>query len=233
MSKEKEVPLDVKAISIIRNHLDLAVSEITTLLKDEAIRLKAHVEVAPFEAKGIQHIDYNGKLYARVIQTENKLTILPVESYQIKADDPTITNFLRPRILEKIKEKHGFDYSIEESNGLLHAIIIRGSLDAKTIEELKSPVGWALEKASERDTTTTFTRASKVLKVIQHFPKDLADMLSFHDEGNWFKVVPKVFLGSENFSKVCSIIRELDGEYISAGKESHFKIPKKEMKQDG
>ena len=58
-------------------------------------------------------------------------------------------------------------------------------------------------------------------------------MLSFHDEGDWFKVSPKVFLGSENFGKVLSIVRELGGEYVSAGKNSHFKIPKKEMKQDG
>lgn len=231
-SEAVEMPMDVKAIVILRNHLDIAVSEINDLLQEEAIRLKVHVEVTPVEAKEIQHIEYNGKVYARVIQTENKLTILPVESFQIKANDPTITNFLIPRVLKNMKEKHGLDYSIEERKGLLHAIIITGSLDAKTIEDLKNPIGWALEKASERDATPSTTRP-ETTSINQHFPKDLEDILSFHDEGNWFKVSPKTFLDSENFGKVLSIVRELGGEYVSAGKNSHFKIPKKETQQDG
>jgi len=231
-SEVVEMPMDVKAIGILRNHLDLAVSEITDLLQEEAIRLKVHVEVAPVEAKGVHHIDHKGKLYARVIQTENKLTILPIESFQIKANDPTITNFLIPKVLKNMKEKHGLDYSIEESNGLLRAIIITGSLDAKTIEDLKNPVGWALEKASERDATPSTTRP-ETASINQFFPQELANMLDFHDEGDWFKVSPKTFLDSENFGKVLSIVRELGGEYVSAGKNNHFKVPKKEMKQDG
>ena len=227
-----EMPMAVKATVIIRNHLDLAVSEINDLLQEEAIRLKVHVEVTPVEAKEVQHIEYNGKPYARIIQTENKLTILPIESFQIKANDPTITNFLIPKILKNMKKKHGLDYRIEESNGLLRAIVITGSLDAKKIEELKNPVGWALEKASKRDATPSTTRP-ETISIKQHFPKELENMLDFHDEGNWFKVSPKAFLGSQNFGKVLSIVRELGGEYVSAGKNSHFKIPKKEMQQNG
>jgi len=34
-------------------------------------------------------------------------------------------------------------------------------------------------------------------------------------------------LGSDNFRRVASIIRDqLSGEYISAGKDSHFRVPK-------
>jgi len=119
-SEVVEMPTNIKAITIIRNHLDLAVSEINDLLQEEAIRLKIHVEMMPVEAKEIQH-----------------------------------------------------------------------------------------------------------------FPTDLAKMLDFHDEGDWLKVSPKTFLVPNDFGKVLSIVRELGGEYVSAGKNSHFKVPKKEMKQDG
>jgi len=58
------------------------------------------------------------------------------------------------------------------------------------------------------------------------FPKDLEEMLTFEESGEYIVVKPRQFLGSENFAKIASIIREAGGEYISAGKESHFKVPK-------
>jgi hypothetical protein len=36
-----------------------------------------------------------------------------------------------------------------------------------------------------------------------------------------------MFLGSENFAKIASAVRGMGGEYISAGKDSHFRVPKK------
>jgi len=61
-------------------------------------------------------------------------------------------------------------------------------------------------------------------KVKVLFPKDLADMLSFILEGKNIIIKPRQFLGSENFAKIASIVRDADGEYVSAGKESHFRI---------
>jgi hypothetical protein len=52
------------------------------------------------------------------------------------------------------------------------------------------------------------------------------------DSSAMFVIVrPSKFLGSENFSKVASAIRELGGQYVSAGKNSHFTIPKAPKKQ--
>jgi hypothetical protein len=34
-------------------------------------------------------------------------------------------------------------------------------------------------------------------------------------------------LGSENIAKIASAMRGMGGEYISAGKDSHFRVPKK------
>ncbi|MGB9915234.1 MAG: hypothetical protein ACPLIG_06430 [Candidatus Bathyarchaeales archaeon] len=59
------------------------------------------------------------------------------------------------------------------------------------------------------------------------FPEDLENMLSFEDKGDYIIVKPKQFLGSENFARIASTVRGMGGEYISAGKASHFRVPKK------
>ena len=56
------------------------------------------------------------------------------------------------------------------------------------------------------------------------FPGDLEAMLSFETTNNYIIVKPRNYLGSENFAKIASIVRDASGEYISAGKESHFRI---------
>jgi hypothetical protein len=66
------------------------------------------------------------------------------------------------------------------------------------------------------------------MEIEQCFPKELAELLNFEAEGRFVKISPKQFLGSDNFARVLAIVKELQGEYISAGKSSHFKIPKVE-----
>ena len=64
------------------------------------------------------------------------------------------------------------------------------------------------------------------MQIEQCFPKELAVLLNFVDQGKWIRVSPKQFLGSDNFARVLAIVKELQGEYVSAGRDSHFKIPK-------
>ena len=59
------------------------------------------------------------------------------------------------------------------------------------------------------------------------FPEDLEALLSFEEKGDYIMVKPRQFLGSENFAKIASAVRGMGGEYISAGKDSHFRVPKK------
>jgi len=59
------------------------------------------------------------------------------------------------------------------------------------------------------------------------FPEDLESLLSFEEKSDYIMVKPRQFLGSENFAKIASAVRGMGGEYISAGKESHFRVPKK------
>jgi len=58
------------------------------------------------------------------------------------------------------------------------------------------------------------------------FKKELEELLSFEDMGDFIKVKPRQYLGSDNFAKFASTIREAGGEYVSAGRDSHFRIPK-------
>ncbi|MEA2090048.1 MAG: hypothetical protein U9O89_04745 [Thermoproteota archaeon] len=58
------------------------------------------------------------------------------------------------------------------------------------------------------------------------FPKNLENLLSFEVKEKFIIIKPRQYLGSGNFAKIASIIRDAGGEYISAGKDSHFRIPK-------
>jgi len=61
------------------------------------------------------------------------------------------------------------------------------------------------------------------------FPKELREMLEFEETEKYIIIKPRGYLGSENFAKIASIVREAGGEYVSAGKESHFRISKETL----
>lgn len=58
------------------------------------------------------------------------------------------------------------------------------------------------------------------------FPDELGNMLRFEERNGDVAIKPRHYLGSENFAKIAAIVRNAGGEYISAGKESHFRVPK-------
>lgn len=68
----------------------------------------------------------------------------------------------------------------------------------------------------------------KVRKALAEFINDGSIEIEVTDKSTMFYIVrTKKFLGSDNFSKIASIVRqELGGEYVSQGKASHFKVPK-------
>lgn len=60
------------------------------------------------------------------------------------------------------------------------------------------------------------------------FPQDLLGLLLFEVTDEYIIIKPRQYLGSENFSRIASIIREhLKGEYVSHGKESHFRVSRR------
>jgi hypothetical protein len=69
-------------------------------------------------------------------------------------------------------------------------------------------------------------RIRSVADVRTIFPKELEDMLFFEENGEYIIIKPRRFLGSENFAKIASLVRSAGGEYRSAGKDSHFRVPR-------
>jgi hypothetical protein len=64
-------------------------------------------------------------------------------------------------------------------------------------------------------------------RVVGSFPEEVQDLLDFKEQGDKIIIRPLQYLGSENFAKSAAVVRELGGEYVSAGKESHFVVPGK------
>jgi hypothetical protein len=72
----------------------------------------------------------------------------------------------------------------------------------------------------------TLEQARTVEALKAKFPTELADLLKFEDTADLVIIKPRQFLGAENFAKIAQIVREVGGEYVSAGKDSHFRVPK-------
>jgi len=113
------------------------------------------------ETDTVEHVtSKTGGLLARIVESNSgEITILPVKSLGIKVADPAIERFFIPRVLEKLREKHGANYKIEAQQNLLRAIKIKG-LSEEQLKELKNPLAWTLEKASHRERTQAEKHAS-------------------------------------------------------------------------
>jgi hypothetical protein len=59
------------------------------------------------------------------------------------------------------------------------------------------------------------------------FPSELKPLLRVEDAGDKFIVKPTKWLGKEKFNAAMAVVRQKGGEYIPAGKDSYFSIPKK------
>ena len=55
--------------------------------------------------------------------------------------------------------------------------------------------------------------------------RSASDFLDVDVEGEFLVVRPKQYLGSELFSEVHEVVREFNGTYVSAGKQSHWRVP--------
>jgi len=82
------------------------------------------------------------------------------------------------------------------------------------------------EKALAAPALATKAPTTKLDEIKARFPKELGDMLIFSERDDVIIIKPRQFLGPESFAKIASIIRSLGGDYVSAGRDSHFKILK-------
>jgi len=69
-------------------------------------------------------------------------------------------------------------------------------------------------------------------KLGELFPEDLKSLLSFKKDADAVVIEPTQFLGSENFAKILEIAEQHGGEWVRAGKNSHFQIPLRNRSHD-
>lgn len=95
-------------------------------------------------------------------------------------------------------------------------------------KSIKIALGVNVSRASPLISKIEPANKNKSINEVQrNFPKDLEKLLEFKEKDEYIIIKPKQFLGSENFAKIASIARELGGEYISAGRDSHFRVSKR------
>ena len=127
-------------------------------------------------------------------------------------------------------EKESLERLVERIDELL-VVLNRISEDLRTVStSIKSTVGSQVTQPAPQASASVSPEVNakkSVDDVRLAFPEDLEALLSFQEKGDYIMVKPRQFLGSENFANIASAVRGLGGEYISAGKDSHFRVPKK------
>jgi hypothetical protein len=128
------------------------------------------------------------------------------------------------------EEKEKLERLVERVDEIL-VLLSRISEDLRSVSaSIKSMVGSQVTQPAPQ-TPATVSHEIHEKKTIEDvrvaFPEDLESLLSFEEKSDYIMVKPRQFLGSENFAKIASAVRGMGGEYISAGKESHFRVPKK------
>jgi hypothetical protein len=166
-----------------------------------------------------------------------------------KAPDPSKRSFApteaemqkqQSATTEQVKEIPSAEVSLHIMNGKLEAILE----EMKTLNNLfkytKSIMGQkpdTMVALPQSPPTTASAQApaptpapeiSPRVKEILAALEPVKDLLRIDTEESTMMVMvrPAQFLGSDNFSKVAAIVRNLGGQYVSAGKNSHFEVPK-------
>lgn len=109
---------------------------------------------------------------------------------------------------------------------------VSASLKSLAVGQITAPPAAPIPAATKtlQAPPTVPTGSSKLRsldEIRMSFPEELETRLSFEEKGDLIIIKPKQFLGSDNFAKIASAIRGMGGEYISLGKDSHFRVAKK------
>lgn len=127
-------------------------------------------------------------------------------------------------------EKEKIDKLIERVDELL-VVLNKISEDLRSVSGSIKSLAVSQITQSTAPTVAVHSPTGEKKKSLQDirmaFPEDLENLLSFEERDDYIIVKPRQFLGSENFAKVASAVRGLGGEYISAGRDSHFRVYKK------
>ena len=121
---------------------------------------------------------------------------------------------------------------VEELTVILNGIMedlrqVSASFKALTVARFTQTAPVTAAPPSSLPAPQVAEKSKAIEDIKMMFPEDLENLLSFEEKEDYVIIKPRQFLGSENFSKIASTVRGVGGEYISAGKASHFRVPKK------
>ena len=125
---------------------------------------------------------------------------------------------------EKAAKQNGLDYQMLVRDLLDHDSTLSRAGYFLWLFDDKETVGRKPKRVTQKGSQKRLDK-SPTLDVEAAFTGDLHAMLNFSVEGDYVTVRPKEYLGADNFRRIAAIVRDqLDGEYISAGRDSHFRI---------
>jgi hypothetical protein len=92
-------------------------------------------------------------------------------------------------------------------------------------EETKALLDFCISLRNSLDNLISQLAPVKSIAELQaKIPSDLKDLLTFEENQRYFIIRPRQYLGTENFAKILDAVRELGGEYVPRGKDSHFRV---------
>ncbi len=130
------------------------------------------------------------------------------------SEDKEKVEKLTKRVDELVVILNGIMEDLRQVSASLKSLAV-----SQITQPLTAPPSTAPQPIPER------TKALEDIKMM--FPEDLENLLGFEEKEEYIVIKPRQFLGSENFAKIASIVRGIGGDYISAGKASHFRVPRK------
>jgi hypothetical protein len=153
-------------------------------------------------------------------------TVMKVEGKEI--------HILRPEVALTLI--YGKLSSIETELKMLNGVFSKAAESksfVNTAQPAQTPAPVAQSPPTQSLQTPLPTEQTPRVKEILAALEPVKDLLHINlDESSMFVMVrPAQFLGSDNFAKVAQIIRAIGGQYVSAGKNSHFEVPKAPLKK--
>jgi hypothetical protein len=94
-------------------------------------------------------------------------------------------------------------------------------------EETKALLDFCIQLRNSLDNLISRLAPVKSIAELQaKIPSELKDYLTFEESQRYYIIKPRQILGAENFAKILDAVRELGGQYVSKGKNSHFRVPR-------
>jgi hypothetical protein len=125
------------------------------------------------------------------------------------------------------------NFALRESKGIVEDFMNKAKRGFGGGRVFHRALERGFERAREKDTreaSAVLTVEAKqvqpmtLARVLSLFPIELRDLLIFSKQNGKIVIKPRHILSPDNFSQVTGIVKGAGGQYVSAGRNSHFEI---------